>query len=390
MNSLDLLIGLLVVAYAVSGVLQGFVANLAATLGLLVAGGLALVVVPLVISPDEPTLRTSLLALGLVVLMAAGGQLLGARIGAEARQAIQSRPARALDAVGGGVLSVVAVLLASWALGYAVSGTQVPYLSQAARESSVLGVVDRVVPRQATSVLGAFTEAIDANLFPRYLDPFQPEDIVRVGPPDPATLQQPGVAAAAGSVVKILGEARCDRGIEGSGFVYANGRVMTNAHVVAGVAEPEIVTTEGTVPARVVVFDPELDVAVLAADLELPALPFAPEPVGAGTDAVVLGFPANGPFDAQPARIREQIRLRSPDIYDNGDVVRESYSIRSLVRSGNSGGPLVDANGAVVGVIFAASITDDATGYALTAAQVAAQADAGRTATARVDTGECA
>lgn len=389
MNSLDLGILIIALAFAVSGVVQGFLANLAATLGLLVGGLLAVLLVPLVISPDEPNLAASLTALGLVVAAAAGGQILGTVVGTDLRRTVRSSTGRWFDAAGGGVLSVVSVLVVSWALGYAVSGTTVPYLSTAARDSAILGTVDRVMPSQASGVLRAFSDVIDANLFPRYLDPFDSEDIVRVGPPDPATLQLPGVEQASASVVKILGEASCERGIEGTGFVFAEDRVMTNAHVVAGVSRPDVVTTEGSFEAKVVVFDPELDVAVLAVDLDLPSLGFDTEGE-AGQDAAVLGYPGNGPFDAQAARIRERIRLNSPDIYDGGQHVRESFSIRSLVRSGNSGGPLVSTEGLVLGVIFAASVTDANTGYALTAEQVAAAAETGRTATAAVDTGGCA
>ncbi len=389
MNSLD--VGLIVVclAFAVSGIVQGFLANLAATVGLLLGGLIGVVCVPFLVSPESPSLAASLTALGLVVLAAAGGQILGTVVGSDLRRTIGSSTARVADAAGGGVLSVISVLVVAWALGYAVSGTTVPYLSTAARNSTILGTVDDVLPSRADAVLHSFSDVIDANLFPRYLDPFDPENIVKVGPPDPALLELPGVQQAGASVVKILGEASCDRGIEGSGFVYDDDLVMTNAHVVAGVSEPTIVTTSGSVDAEVVVFDPVLDVAVLSADLDLPALDFDTSGE-AGQDAVVLGYPGNGPFDAQAARIREQIRLKSPDIYDHGDHVRETYSIRGLVRSGNSGGPLVAADGRVLGVIFAASITDANTGYALTADQVAQAAADGRAASKAVSTGECA
>ena len=388
MNSLDVVIVVVALAFAVSGVVQGFVANLAATIGLFVCGLLAVLVVPRIVSPDEPSLASSLIALGLVVLAAAGGQIAGTVVGIDLRRTIRSRPGRALDALGGGALSVVSVLVVSWALGYAVSGTSVPYLAQASRSSSIMGTVDDVMPPTASNVLRSFSSVIDANLFPRYLDPFDSEDIVRIGPPDPATLQLPGVQAAAGSVVKILGDTDCGRGVEGSGFVYAAERVMTNAHVVAGVDRPSVVTQDGRRSATVVLFDPALDVAVLAVDLDLPALEFD-ENGEDGQDAAVLGFPGNGPFDAQSARIREEIRLKSPDIYDQGQHLRQSYSIRGLVRSGNSGGPLVSTEGKVLGLIFAASVTDDSTGYALTAAQVADSAQAGVQSSSAVDTGEC-
>ena len=390
MNSLDLIILVILVAYAVSGFFQGFVVNLVATLGLLIGGLVALAVVPMLLSGDRPTLSSSLLALGLVIGAGAVGQAIGTLVGSGLRQGLTWRPLRSLDAVAGGALSIVAVLCAAWALGYSVSGTSIPYLSTASRDSTILEKVDGVMPARATSVLRSFNEVLDSNLFPRYIDPFDSEDITQVDPPDEQTLASAGVRRARDSVVKILGQARCDRGIEGSGFAYADGRIMTNAHVVAGVAAPSIVIGDREVPTRVVLFDRDLDIAVLAVDgLDLDPLRF--DDTGeAGQAAAVLGYPQNGPFDARAARIRDEIRLRSPDIYDRGQVVRETFSVRGLVRSGNSGGPLVSESGDVLGVIFAASVSDKSTGYALTAKQVADDARKGARATAAVSTGDCA
>jgi hypothetical protein len=390
MNSLDLILIVILLAYAVSGYVQGFVVNLIATIGLLVGGLLALAIVPKFLSGNTATLSSSLLALGLVVGAAAVGQGIGTYVGTDLRNGLKWKPLRWVDAVGGSVLSMVAVLCAGWALGYSVSGTTIPYLSTASRDSVILDRVDNLMPSRATSVLRSFNEVLDANLFPRYIDPFESEKIKPVGPPDTATLASDGVRKASGSVVKILGQAKCQRGIEGSGFAYSEGRVMTNAHVVAGVESPSVVINGQRTSARVVLFDSKLDVAVLAVDgLDLPALRF--DKTGeAGEDAAILGFPENGPFDARAARIRSEMRLRSPDIYGKGQVVRETYSVRGLVRSGNSGGPLVSKEGDVLGVIFAASITDKSTGYALTASQVAADARAGIAATSTVSTGGCA
>ncbi len=390
MNSLDLIIVVVLVAYAFSGFFQGFVVNLVATVGLLVCGLAALALVPRLLSDTMPTLSSSLLALGLVIGAGAVGQAVGTLVGSGLRSGLTWKPLRSADAVAGSALSVVAVLAAAWALGYSVSGTSIPYLSTASRDSSILQRVDRLMPERATSVLRSFNEVLDSNLFPRYIDPFDSEDITQVAPPDEATLASKGVERARDSVVKILGQARCDRGIEGSGFAYARGRIMTNAHVVAGVESPSIVLGDRQVPARVVLFDKELDIAVLAVDgLGLDPLSFD-EDGTAGQSAAILGFPENGPFDARAARVRNETRLRSPDIYDNGQVIREVFSVRGLVRSGNSGGPLVSESGEVLGVIFAASVSDKSTGYALTAQQVADDARRGATATAAVSTGECA
>ncbi|MEO6605056.1 MAG: MarP family serine protease [Aeromicrobium sp.] len=389
MNSLDLLIILVLIAYAISGYFQGFVVNLIATVGLLLGGLLAVAVVPKILSGRTPTLTTSLIALGAVIGAAAIGQAIGTYVGTDLRDGLTWRPFRWVDAVAGSLLSMVAVLCAAWALGYSVSGTSIPYLSTASRDSSILDRVDDVMPTQASSVLRAFNKVLDANLFPRYIDPFENEEIKAVAPPDTSTLANEGVREAAGSVVKILGEASCQRGIEGSGFAYAKDRIMTNAHVVAGVTDPVVVIAGRRLDAEVVVFDPELDVAVLRVDgLELKPLDFD-RGGEEGDSAAILGFPENGPFDARAARIRSVIDLRSPDIYDKGELVRKTFSIRGLVRSGNSGGPLVSESGDVYGVIFAASVTDSSTGYALTAGQVAADASKGRSASQSVSTGKC-
>ena len=180
------------------------------------------------------------------------------------------------------------------------------------------------------------------------------------------------------------------RAPRGTGFLYAPTRLMTNAHVVAGVDDPNVVVGEQEVPARVVHYDSDLDVAVLAVDgLDRPFLRF--DKTGEARDnAAVLGYPNDGPYNVQAARIRGEQRLRSPDIYGRGSVVREVFSLRSLVRPGNSGGPLVSGDGDVLGVIFAASVTDRDTGYALTADQVSERAGQGITTSAAVGTGDCA
>jgi S1-C subfamily serine protease len=192
-------------------------------------------------------------------------------------------------------------------------------------------------------------------------------------------------------VLKIYGEApQCDRGIEGSGFVFADQHVLTNAHVVAGTSRVSVVTNEGQLGARVVGYDPRRDVAVLyVPGLHAAALRFAPKPAATGANAIVVGYPEDGPFDVRPARVRDRGDISGHDIYGHGSIVREIYSIRSIVRSGNSGGPLITPNGAVLGMVFATALDSSDTGFALTDSEIASDADAGRTATASVSTGDC-
>jgi S1-C subfamily serine protease len=193
-------------------------------------------------------------------------------------------------------------------------------------------------------------------------------------------------------VVKVLGEApSCSRRIEGSGFIYGGERVMTNAHVVAGTEDVEIELNGDRHDARVVMYDSKRDLAVLyVPGLRAPVMRFASGNAETGADAVVLGFPLDGPYDARPARVRDVGDITGPDIYESGDVTREVYTIRAFVRSGNSGGPLVAPDGRVLGVIFAAAADDPNTGFAVTAGEAAPIAEVGLQRTRRAATGECA
>ncbi len=390
MNFLDWFLVVVVLAYAVSGYWQGFISGAFATAGLLLGGLLGVLIAPRLLGDAAPALWVSLAALFVVLVCASFGQALLQFAGSRIRDTITWQPVRALDAVGGAALSAVAVLVVSWALGVAVSGAKLPWVSDQVRESAVLKRVDDMMPARAVSALDSFNDVVGSSFFPRYLEPFAPERIIEVGPPPGKIARDPDVRRAAASVVKIRGENSCNRGVEGTGFLYSPDRIMTNAHVVAGVDDPNVVVGDTEVPATVVHYDDDLDVAVLAVqDVGRPFLRFDFD--GQERDpGAVLGYPQDGPYDVQSARIRSEQRLRSPDIYGQGTVVREVFSLRALVRPGNSGGPLVSDDGEVLGVIFAASVTDDETGYALTAEQVRESAARGKLSADEVDTGRCA
>lgn len=390
MNLLDGLLVVGAIVYALSGYHQGFVVGAASTAGLLVGGLVGVKTTPVLLDSFHPGLRVSFAALLVVLIAAFVGQGLGAFLGGRVRTGLTWRPARVLDALSGSALSVSAMLLIAWVLGVAVSGVQVRALNQEVRTSVVLRAVDAVLPGGSDGVLSAFNSLVDSSRFPRYLEPFAPERIKDVPPPSRGVARRPAVTAAKDSVVKVLGAApACGRNLEGSGFVYRDGRVMTNAHVVAGVDDPVVRLADVDYPAQVVYYDPDVDVAVLdVADLGAPVLRFA-DPAESKDPAAVLGFPENGPYDVQPARVRDVQTLRSPDIYGEGTVYRDAYSVYALVRQGNSGGPLVDRHGAVLGVVFAASVTDARTGYALTADELEAAATTGAASTSPVDTGDC-
>jgi len=182
----------------------------------------------------------------------------------------------------------------------------------------------------------------------------------------------------------------CSERIEGSGFVYAPHYVLTNAHVVAGVTEgPDVFTAQGQFAARVVLYDPKTDLAVLYVPLlKARPLSFAAQ-AKIGSNAIVAGYPEDGPFTPVAARIGSIEQANSPDIYQTANVTRQIYSVRAQVEPGNSGGPLLAPGGRVYGVVFAAATSVPNTGYALTAQQVAADAAAGQNRTTRVSTQGC-
>lgn len=199
-----------------------------------------------------------------------------------------------------------------------------------------------------------------------------------VQPPQPALAEDPVVALARPSVAKVRAQASsCQKLLEGTGFVVAPNTVLTAAHVVAG-SDTVTVDFDGTaVEARVVSYDSNADLAIIdAPGLSAQPLSFAVSPVTTDTDALVLGYPNGGPFVATPARVREIIDLRGPDIYRTSEVTREVYIIDIAAAAsvqGVSGGPLIDMEGRVFGVFFGAQVERRDTGFALTAAQVAPQ-----------------
>jgi S1-C subfamily serine protease len=266
-----------------------------------------------------------------------------------------------------------------------------PFADQV-RHSRVVSALDDVMPGSPDQVFSAFADLLDTTGFPEVFTDLQAERPAPVPPPDSAVAADPQVRAAAASTVKVVGDAlSCERRIEGSGFVYAPQHVMTNAHVVAGVSRPTVYVGGGGrgYRAHVVYFDPDRDVAVLwVPDLPLPALAFG-QSSPAGTQGAAIGYPGDGPRTVSPARIRGTVTAIGQDIYGGGRVVRQVYALRVQVHPGNSGGPFVDTEGDVLGVVFAASREDPDTGYALTARQVADAASAGRDARADVGTGRC-
>jgi S1-C subfamily serine protease len=310
-------------------------------------------------------------------ILAAGLELLGFRL----RRRLDSRLG-VLDGIGG------AALVGALALGLVWIGGAVALHTPGASELRE--------PIQRSAILQELNERLPpSGPILQALARFDPFPQVRgpapdVAPPTTAIARDPDVKRAGRSVVRVLGTA-CGLGVQGSGWVAGDGVVVTNAHVVAG-QDDTTVQLRGEGPrldAQAIWFDPRNDLAILRAAGVSGVRPLGLN-VGAaeGASAAILGFPENGPYNVQPGRLGQTSTVISEDAYGRGPVKRSITSLRGLVRSGNSGGPMVDASGRVVTTIFAASVSDGGrSGFGVPDSVVGdALGRAGRL----VDTGPCA
>ncbi|MDI3390183.1 MarP family serine protease [Streptomyces sp. B-S-A8] len=398
MNVLDILLLVAAVWFAIVGYRQGFVVGILSVIGFLGGGLVAVYVLPVVWDAltDEQEVGTTaaVVAVVVVIVCASVGQAFTTHLGNKLRRYITWSPARALDATGGALVNVVAMLLVAWLIGSALAGTTLPTLGKEVRNSKVLQGVSAALPSQASTWFADFSSVLAQNGFPQVFSPFSNEPITEVQAPDPKLRDSPVAERAKDSIVKVVGTATsCNKVLEGTGFVFDEHRVMTNAHVVGGVDEPTVqIGGEGRrYDATVVLYDWERDIAVLdVPDLRARPLQFTDEDATSGDGAIVAGFPENGAYDVRSARVRGRINANGPDIYHRGTVQRDVYSLYATVRQGNSGGPLLTPDGKVYGVVFAKSLDDPETGYALTADEVRTDIKLGSTANQQVDTEGCA
>ncbi|QDY78116.1 MarP family serine protease [Streptomyces qinzhouensis] len=397
-NVLDIVLMVAAVWFAIIGYRQGFVVGILSVTGFLGGGLVAVYLLPVFwdeLTNESKVSTTAIVVFVVVVIVCASvGQAFTTHLGSRLRRQITWSPARALDATGGALVNVVAMLLVAWLIGSALTGTTLPTFAKQVRNSQVLLGVDQVMPEEASTWFDDFSGVLAQNGFPQVFSPFSNEPIKEVRPPDPALVGSPVVARAKKSIVKVVGTANnCGKVLEGTGFVFGERRVMTNAHVVGGVDEPTVqIGGEGKLyDAKVVLYDWRRDIAVLdVPGLKAKPLRFADADARSGDSAIVAGFPENGAYDVRSARVRGRINATGPDIYRRDTVHRDVYSLYATVRQGNSGGPLLTPEGEVYGVIFARSLDDKNTGYALTADEIADDITTGLAAGQEVSTESCA
>ena len=393
MNWVDVLVLVLALLAGVSGARQGMVTAAASFVGVLAGAVIGVRIAPSLISRFEsPEVRVAV-GVSIVIVLVALGETLGVWLGRAVHGRIDAEALRQVDSFMGAGVQGAAALVVAWLVALPLTESSAyTGLTSAVRESSVLRVTDTMMPEVLRELPAELTKLLDVSGFPDVLAPFSPTPITDVGPADPVLLNSPVVREARASVLKVRARAAsCSRALEGTGFVIAPQRVITNAHVVAGTDRVAVETSRGSLDATVVSYDPNTDVAVLKVpQLRAPVLQLAPAPAATGSDALVLGYPLDGPYTASAARVRDRIRLRGPDIYNGATVVRNVYTVRAVVRSGNSGGPLLDGSGQVLGLVFGAAVDNDETGFVLTEEEIADDIAAAPSQTDKIPTGVCA
>lgn len=386
---LDVLVVIVLLVYLSEGWRSGFIRSLSAIVGLVAGAVAAFFVIPVIgtIVPD-PFWRTFLVVSSVVALIILGS-MAGAGIGRALRGRVEKTPLRPLDRIGGGLANLVVGALITALLAGSVASLGIPVLSAAVSNSWVLQAINTVTPEPVTAALARLRSVVAAQGLPVISGGFS--GITKSPGVPKVDTGTSSLAAAAASVVRINGTAyACGQNQSGSGFVVATDRVVTNAHVVAGVTQPIVQAPNGqALDGRIVYFDPQNDLAVIAVSgLRVPTLALG-GPLAVGDDGVVDGYPYGGPFTTGGAQVLAHSTESVENIYSTGRTNRDLYTLAADIEPGNSGGPLLETNGTIAGIVFAKSSTDANLGYAMTDAVLAPVVQQAAGLSTRTSSGAC-
>lgn len=391
MNPLDAVALLLVVVGAVLGWRSGAIPQISGLIGAIVGGATVILSLQYLREPlsgIDPTVRP-FIVLGALVGAVAVGESAGGAVGRAVTGRLGNGFLSATDRTVGAAFSVVQSLLIVWLAGSLLAEGPVPRLAETAGGSVAVRTLTAVLP-PATEIAVGLGGLLDATGLPDVFVGFEPLPAPPVDrPSDPAA--RAIAAAAEASTVKVSA-ATCDFISVGTGFVVAAGYVVTNAHVVAGADANAVRLNAGgrIIEAVPVLFDPDLDIALLRVTAPMPApLPFASVDPGRGAVGATLGYPGGGSLTILPASVTGRYPATGHDIYGLGQVRRQIIELRAGIDRGDSGGPLMLADGTVGGVVFAEARTNPDVGYALSPTEVSARIRPGLGAVRPADTGAC-
>lgn len=388
-NVIDLIIAVAALIAIGNGYRRGFWLSLFQYLGLLagvlVGAALAPAVADLLgISGAGPRAVAAFIVL---VLAGSAGSAIGFRLGTPIRLRLLYSAGRGrIDTVAGAIFSVLAVLVISWFVGLSFARGPTPQVARLIQRSVILRALDGIAPRPP-AFLARVQQILAGVPFPSAFSTLEP--LISQPLHIPTSADTPGIRASAGETVRVVGRG-CGGLVFGSGFPIRGSQILTNAHVVAGTSGTHVNTPGGgTFAATVVWFDPERDVAILS----VPGLNQRPLGLGdadRGTEGAAIGYPNGGPETVSPAVVDGQVQAEGRDIYGQNLVIRQIWIIQARVLPGNSGGPLVDRSGNVVGVVFATSTSQPNQAYALTNAEVSPDVQAAEGRSQPVPVGQCA
>ena len=393
MNLVDVALIVSLVFSVASGWQLGIIRGVFGFVGLITGGWVGLQATPVLVETFSLSTGWRFISgIGFVIACAMLGQTGGFAVGSGIRRVLSWSPIRLVDSLLGVAFRATSWGLIVWLMASVIAFLPDRGLVHQVRTSQIVRTLDEYAPSAADQATAALRRVLRDTTFPQVFSALAPQPQNSVDPADRAVLRDPEVRATYASVFQVVAHSElCAATSNGTGFLYADDRVMTNAHVVAGA---EDVWVRRDVDARriratVVYFNAELDIAVLhVPDLDGPALAFGDEQPY-GSQGVVPGFTSGDPLSPAPARISELVVAQGHDIYGSTRVDREIYILRSAIAPGDSGAPFVGVDGTVLGVVFAGSSDDEDTGYALTAHAVERAAAAGRSATKAVATGRC-
>jgi len=388
-NLFDLVVVVILVIAVVVGFRSGALPQLAGLLGAIAGGVIVLVALPHLKEPleaIEPSVRAFVVLVGILFCVGIG-EAIGSAFGRTAASMLGEGLFGALDRVLGAFVGSAQALLIIWLTGGLFAAGPSATLAVQAQTSVMVRALNGILPAP-TEIAGELAGLLDDTGLPDLFVGLEPLPAPPVELPNDPLVQELA-AIAIPSVVKVTA-LTCGATSLGTGFVVARGYAVTNAHVVAGASTVRIAVGDDVFDAIPIMFDPQLDVALLyASRMPAPALDLSIVDPERGATGATFGFPGGGPLDVQPAAVAGAYTARGRDIYGKAHVTRSILEIRAEIDQGDSGGPLVLADGTIGGVVFAEARTDDEVGYALTATSVhdAIAPSLGRTGI--VATGSC-